>query len=82
MPPDNAGHLPPAFDQRARVCPPPAAVNDPEFSRQLRMRLDEEGLEQPLIRFKLTLEFVNLLWPQSWLVAIRRHLIEIDFLLR
>lgn len=65
MPPDNAGHLPPSFDDKARVCPPPVAINNPEFSRQLRMRLDEEGLELPLIRFNLTLEFVILLWPRS-----------------
>jgi hypothetical protein len=44
------------------------------------MRLDEEGLELPLIRFNLTLEFPNLLRPQSWLVAIRHDLIEIVFL--
>ncbi len=79
MPPDNAGHLPPSFDDKARVCPPPVAINDREFSRQLRMRLDEEGLELPLIRFNLTLEFVILLWPRSWLVAIRHNFIEIVF---
>jgi hypothetical protein len=43
------------------------------------MRLDEEGLEQPLIRFNLTLEFVILLRPRSWLVGIRHDLIEINF---
>jgi hypothetical protein len=43
------------------------------------MRLDEKGLEQPLIRFNLTLEFLILLRPQSWLVGIRNDVIEIDF---
>jgi hypothetical protein len=67
--------LPPSFDQKARVCPPPITINNPKFSRQLRMRLDEKGLEQPLIRFNLTLKFLILLRPQSRLVGIRNDVI-------
>ena len=62
-----------SLDQNARVRPAPVAVDDPEFFRQARVGLNEEGLEKPLIRFDLPLEFLVLLWPDSWLIAIQQR---------
>src|SRR3984893_8963266 len=34
--------LPPSFDQKARVCPPPVTINDAELALDFRMWLDKE----------------------------------------
>ena len=65
------------IDENFGVRPPPVAIHDAKFVRNVWMRLQQERLENALVGFDLPLKFGVLLWPHTRLLRIRHNLIKI-----
>jgi len=65
-------------DENLGIRPSPIAIDDAKFVRNVRVRLQQQRLEDAFIGFDLPLEFGVFLRPHARLLRIRHDLIEID----
>ena len=66
------------LDQRHGIRPAPLAVDDPELVGEIRVRLDQQRLEQPLVRLDLPLQLLVLFWSEPWLPLIGNQIGHVE----